>query len=65
MSFACPTCGAKAAVILTRTRDGAVRRRHQCSADPTHRFTTVQTVVKDYERTLAPDEFKPLKEKPV
>lgn len=58
MSFDCPTCGAKAAVILTRAQDKAVRRRHQCSAAPTHKFSTVQFLVKDYQR-VPPREIPP------
>lgn len=37
----CPECGRKAAVLLTRERDGYVWRRRECSQG--HRFTTTET----------------------
>lgn len=54
----CPTCGAEARVVLTRTYPSYTRRRHACVADPEHKFSTVQIVVPDHQQFEPPQKPK-------
>ncbi len=63
MTFRCTQCGAPARVILSRSSEaGAIRRRHRCTADKDHTFSTIQFVVPTGKRFTA-DELKHLNPK--
>lgn len=45
MSMNCPTCDAPALCKDSRKKEGFTYRRYRCSANPSHRWATVEVVV--------------------